>query len=533
MNKKNELICLVLFGETGHGKSTLGNAILGKEVFKANDNIQSVTKEVFGCKGIGKSKDIFVIDTPGINDSDGKDNEYLKKVATYLKKRKDIKGIVIVLNYKLTTSYQNSAEKSFQAIFKIFKSKNICMHIVIVFTHFFGSRKQPKRNEQGAIKEKIFDIFKSNFKNMFEQNCPINTLPFYFIDIEPDDDMDSESQMEIDNMITTIYSRNPINPKIIQVKNDYRVKDEIANISISEDLVKFEGNYIIKRVRTYKKTTLKYYDTSLNDSFFEELVDEKELKILNQDLVNQKKELELQKKKQKEIQDNMLKKIEEQRKKRKEEEEALQKLKEEQKKREEEMKKLEEQKRKIKEEKEKKRKEDEEKQKLKIKLEREEREKKRKEELNKKRERIRICKAIKFFIDNPGYESLDEWTVYELNQTYTYGYIKTPDWRKEIKIELLKTEKIDMPEKAFTTLTGNINGTLPGKVIFGFKLINRHSNVNGGSWKRNGKIFGTGNYNFTFTSKFWRGIHWTLELYGVTIPNDYYENKDLNEYDYY
>lgn len=45
MDISNEKICIVLFGETGHGKSTLGNAIIGEEVFKCNDTMQSVKRK--------------------------------------------------------------------------------------------------------------------------------------------------------------------------------------------------------------------------------------------------------------------------------------------------------------------------------------------------------------------------------------------------------------------------------------------------------------------------------------------------------
>ena len=113
---------------------------------------------------------------------------------------------------------------------------------------------------------------------MFTQKCPIKSLPFYFLDIDPSEDLDNESQMEIDRMITKIFSKNHINPSIIQIKNDYNIKDELTNSRIIEDIDRFEGDYIIKKIKTYKKVITKYYDSSLNDSVVENLVDEKEKK---------------------------------------------------------------------------------------------------------------------------------------------------------------------------------------------------------------------------------------------------------------
>lgn len=112
---------------------------------------------------------------------------------------------------------------------------------------------------------------------MFEQECPINSLPFYFLEIDSIEGFDSESQMEIDNMIATIYNREPINPAIINVKDDYNIKDELVSTRIIENIEKFEGDYIIKNISKYKKTIIKYYDTK-PDNILDELVEEKKEK---------------------------------------------------------------------------------------------------------------------------------------------------------------------------------------------------------------------------------------------------------------
>ena len=107
---------------------------------------------------------------------------------------------------------------------------------------------------------------------------------------------------------------------------------------------------------------------------------------------------------------------------------------------------------------------------------------KRREELETKRKRISICNQIKSFIENPHYEN-DSSYVNKLNETWNYGMLKTPDYcNKEIKIELLKTEKVDLSVQSWTTRVGKISGAFSGKIILGWKLINRHKNENGQSF---------------------------------------------------
>lgn len=255
----------------------------------------------------------------------------------------------------------------------------------------------------------------------------------------------------------------------------------------------------LKKKKTYKKTITKFYDLSLNDNVFEELVEEKEEKVLNIELIKQKAKLKLQKMKEKEIQEEMKKKIEE--------EKRIQKEKEIKEKNERE-KKMQELKR-LKEEAERRIKEEEERQ------------------LRIERKRNRICEIIKNYKEMDYYESNYSNYVYKLNQEFEYGYIKEPYYKNEVKIELLRIEEIDMPAQSFQTLTRNISGSFSEKIITGYKLINRHDNENGGEWIKNGKILGTGNYSFTFTSCFWRGLYWTIEIYGISIPYYYYNYEDF------
>ena len=56
---------LLIIGEVGNGKSSLGNQLLGYNAFSVNGDVNPETKVIIGKKR--NQDNLFVIDTPGIS----------------------------------------------------------------------------------------------------------------------------------------------------------------------------------------------------------------------------------------------------------------------------------------------------------------------------------------------------------------------------------------------------------------------------------------------------------------------------------
>ena len=231
MRKKLNEISLILLGATGDGKSQLGNFILNNpKAFKVSDDINSETKETRGEYGINGAEDLFIIDTPGLQDTNEKDKEILAQMASYVKKHKILHAIIIVLNFEVDrlSGYIQDMIKIF---IKMFPIPNFWDHVAFVFTHYYFEMYQKNPKKMQLKKQKKVERFSEliielmlKFKNIIEdvQIPKKSNLRFYFVDTEMEDldNKDINSVEEINRLIGWAASLKTFQTdKIIKVDN--------------------------------------------------------------------------------------------------------------------------------------------------------------------------------------------------------------------------------------------------------------------------------------------------------------------------
>lgn len=253
---------LILIGETGTGKSSFGNFALGIENgFEVSDDPESCTKDTI--RKISQiDPEISIVDTPGLQDSKGRDRIHYEKMLKIIKQMESLHFILIVLNFtcpRLTSSLKYMIK----FLCNVFP-KNFAHHIGIVFTHYDHdyqmkinkNKSDPREKRKKLIKETMELISQTTNEELFLGP------PVYYLDSYIDD---NNSKEELNRLIAFAKTLKPIENIRENCDLKYKKVEDIIKVEENEMI---EGDYIVTYIKKFCKK--KYTDYNDNVSYGKE-----------------------------------------------------------------------------------------------------------------------------------------------------------------------------------------------------------------------------------------------------------------------
>lgn len=273
---------LVILGATGDGKSSLGNFILNKkDLFTVSDDPESETKETIGHNGFDGAEEVFVIDTPGLQDTKSSDKKHIVNMVNYIKKHKDIQAIIVVFNFNQDrfAPYLKTMIKIFN---DIFVTEDFWFHVGFVFTKYFQGMR--KKFEKG--KKKKLDRYIGQIKELVKEckrKAPSN-FNTYFIDSDMDD-LDPDSIEECKRLLGWVSSLDPLDTSKAKEVDD-KIKKSEKEIREIEGPSRWNKNIEFKTIIKLERKKNTHYDGTITYSEEKE-IDRREKRIVHEkELVN-------------------------------------------------------------------------------------------------------------------------------------------------------------------------------------------------------------------------------------------------------
>ena len=480
---------ILLFGETGNGKSTLGNYILGVNAFRVSNDVKSETKTTIGQRGEGDNKGLFVIDTPGLQDTQGADKEHMIQMVNYIKEKKVLNAIIVVFNYQ-QVRFPYNIQTMLKLFCNIFPMKDVGSHIALVFTNSFTKRGSLRPEQK---KEKLDKVL-PEFKRVIEEASGTkisNNITTGFVDIDPEDGIDENGKMDLERIITWASFLPNLNVDALkEPEPDVRIETQDFNE------MRIDGEFIIKTIIKKEREVYCHLDGTITYGEWKEK-DRKEEKITNPEIEKIKK-LNLD-------HEEMMKKIQEDNEKK--------------------MKELREENQKIQENAHKQfleivaanKKSDDEMKNLTMMLLKNEQDRKDNEEKKDKQKKKKKLKKKYLEYKNIAKNSKEDrkGECSSGKTEFSAGIIEENEFIKMEEERVFSSDwKIGHQENIF-------EGEFKDKIIVGWKLKSIHENDNGGYWVRKQEILGNSSYKFFISSFFARGCKWKLRIYTMKNENDY------------
>ena len=242
---------IILIGETGSGKSSFGNFSLGiDDAFKVSNDPKSCTTETI--RKISRlDPQIGIVDTPGLQDSQGRDKIHYEQMLKIITEMKDLNFILLVFNYT-SPRFTPSIQYMIKFLCNVFP-KNFAHHVGIVFTHYDHEyqirinkkkKKDPREERKEFIREIMELISQTTNEELFLGP------PVFYLDSYVEDD---NSKKELNRLIAFAKNLKPIED-IRQCKLKYKKEEEEFDTRTYD---RVEGDYIVtytERLKRIKRT---------------------------------------------------------------------------------------------------------------------------------------------------------------------------------------------------------------------------------------------------------------------------------------
>ncbi|KAG6899037.1 hypothetical protein C0993_001487 [Termitomyces sp. T159_Od127] len=130
-------------GPTGAGKSTFINTLLGGNYARVGNDLQSETQHIYHYQ-LAPNRRIFIVDTPGFDDTSTKDREILRRIAVWMAKSYIVMtlsrysdkmkvGGIIYLQEITQARVTGTVRRNFD-MFEKLCGPNAAMHIILTTT---------------------------------------------------------------------------------------------------------------------------------------------------------------------------------------------------------------------------------------------------------------------------------------------------------------------------------------------------------------------------------------------------------------
>ena len=262
MNNKSANI--IVLGETGNGKSQFCNYVLRNYFFTVSNNADSETKETKGNYGINGANNIFMIDTPGLQDSRGADKEHLTQLVDYVKTQTHLQAVLIIFNFH-QPRFALNIKNMVKLLCIAFPQTDFWNHVGLVFTRFYAKMDEELMDEKIDRAEQFNREINKLIKEAGYYSTSEIICPTFFVDSPKiGKTADFNTEEEVKRLIA--WASNLIPLDVSKTQNvDPNIMKEIPEVQ--KRMVRQNQNKNIQTTiyQQYKRMKQIHYNKEMND----------------------------------------------------------------------------------------------------------------------------------------------------------------------------------------------------------------------------------------------------------------------------